>query len=608
MELAEALKLFLSLVLLLQWLFSSSSATFALSQEEEQNIEGVLGDQSHEYKYPFIKRASTFKSPSSSSTSSNGGKHTEYDYIVIGGGTAGCPLAATLSDKFSVLVLERGGVPFDNYNVSYMQNFHLSLADTSPSSASQCFISTDGVFNSRARVLGGGTCINAGFYTRASSSYVKRVGWDPKLVNESYPWIEDRIVHRPKLAPWQRAVRDSLLEVGISPFNGFTYDHKYGTKVGGTIFDDQGRRNTAAELLSSGNPENLTVLIYATVQKIVFDTSGIKPKATGVVFRDENGEYHEALLSTKPGSEVILSSGAIGSPQLLLLSGIGPKADLEKLNIPVVLDNKNVGKNMQDNPLNTVYIPSNKPVQQSLIQTVGVTNMGVYIEASSGFGQSSDSIQRDHGIVSAEIGQLSTIPPKQRTKAAIQAFKDNKQDLPYEAFMGGFILEKLASPKSKGELSLINTSTDDNPSVTFNYFSHPLDLKRCVEGIRVVEKIVKSKPFINYTRLDKASLDRLLNMSVQANVNLIPRHTNDTSSLEQFCKDTVITIWHYHGGCNVGKVVAPDYRVLGVEGLRVVDGSTFSDSPGTNPQATVMMMGRYMGVQILRERLGEAAG
>lgn len=92
-----------------------------------------------------------------------------YDYIIVGGGTAGCPLAATLSQNFSVLVLERGGAPYGNVNVSYMQNFHISLADTSPYSASQAFVSTDGVINARARVLGGGTCINAGFYTRASA-------------------------------------------------------------------------------------------------------------------------------------------------------------------------------------------------------------------------------------------------------------------------------------------------------------------------------------------------------------------------------------------------------------------------------------------------------
>lgn len=89
----------------------------------------------------------------------------------MGGGTAGCPLAATLSQKFNVLLLERGGVPFANANVSLMQNFHISLADTSPHSASQIFASTDGVFNARARVLGGGTCINAGFYSRASQRF-----------------------------------------------------------------------------------------------------------------------------------------------------------------------------------------------------------------------------------------------------------------------------------------------------------------------------------------------------------------------------------------------------------------------------------------------------
>ncbi|XP_051135158.1 protein HOTHEAD [Andrographis paniculata] len=571
--------------------------------------QGTPYEHPAQYRYPFIGPASSFSSGGQSSASGSGGEAAmSYDYIIVGGGTAGCPLAATLSRNFSVLLLERGGTPFANSNVSFMQNFHITLADISPTSASQMFISTDGVFNSRARVLGGGTCINAGFYTRAGTSYIRSVGWDEKLVNESFPWVEKQIVHRPDFPPWQQAVKDSLVEVGVSPFNGFTYDHIYGTKVGGTIFDRFGRRHTAAELLASANPENLQVLVHATVQKIDFDTSGKRPRAVGVTFKDENGKLHKAVVSKRAGSEVILSSGAIGSPHMLLLSGIGPKNDLEKFDIPIVLDNEFVGKGMADNPLNTIFVPSKNPVKMSLIQTVGITKLGVYIEASCGFGQSTDSIHRDHGIASAEIGQLSTIPPKQRTHAAIHEFRSRKRDLPYEAFQGGFILEKIALPKSRGQISLNNTNVDDNPLITFNYFEHPDDLARCVDGIRIIEKMVKSKHFLNYTQYDEDVVDKLLNMSVQANVNLIPRHTNDTESLEQFCKDTVITIWHYHGGCHVGQVVNRDYKVLGVDRLRVIDGSTFKESPGTNPQATVMMMGRYMGVKILRGRLGEAAG
>ncbi|XP_021666560.1 protein HOTHEAD [Hevea brasiliensis] len=587
---AGAVKLFLLCLVL--WVYTLSSC------QGKQNF--------YPFGYPFIKKASTF-STKSSSFSSIGGENA-YDYIVVGGGTAGCPLAATLSQNFSVLLLERGGVPFANPNISYLSNFHMTLADTSPTSASQYFISTDGVLNSRGRVLGGGTSINAGFYTRASTRFIKKVGWDEKLVNESYPWVEKQIVHSPKVAPWQVALRDSLLDIGVSPFNGFTYDHVYGTKIGGTIFDQFGRRHTAAELLLSGNPQMLTVLVHATVQKVLFDTSGKSPKAMGVIFKDENGNQHQAFLVNNPRSEVILSCGAIGTPQMLLLSGIGPRAELKRMRIPLVLDNEFVGKGMADNPLNTIFVPSKRPVQQSLIRTVGITKFGVYIEASSGFGQSNDSIHFHHGMMSAEIGQVSTIPPKQRTPEAIQAYIKRKKDLPHEAFKGGFILEKLARPISTGHLSLINTNVDDNPSVTFNYFKHPKDLHRCVHGIRMATKVVQSEYFTNFTQCDNQTVEKILNMSVAANVNLVPKHPNDTNSLKQFCKDTVITIWHYHGGCHVGKVVTPGYRVIGIQRLRIVDGSTFDESPGTNPQGTVLMMGRYMGLKILRKRLGKAAG
>ncbi|XP_031381973.1 protein HOTHEAD-like [Punica granatum] len=579
-----ALRLFCSL---LPWLFILLS-----SPSPSQGKPGY----GSEYRYPFIKRASTFSSSSSSFSTSRADR--AFDYIIIGGGTAGCPLAATLSQKFSVLLLERGGVPFSNANVSFLQNFHLTLADISETSASQFFSSTDGVLNSRARVLGGGTSINAGFYTRASRRFIRKVGWDEKLVNESYPWIEKQIVHWPDFGPWQRAFRDSLLDVDISPFNGFTYDHMYGTKVGGTIFDRFGRRHTAAELLASANPQKLSVLIYATVQKIVFDTSGKRPKAVGVIFKDEDRNQHQAFLANSPKSEVILSSGAIGSPQMLLLSGIGPKAELEKLNISVVLDNKYVGRGMSDNPMNTIFVPTKKHVKQSLIQTVGITKRGVYIESSCGFGQSKDSIHCHHGIMSAEMGQLSTIPPKQRSREVIANYVRNKHNLPKEVFRGGFILEKLANPFSMGDLKLVNTNPDDNPSVTFNYFSHPEDLKRCMDGVRMATRIAQSKYFTDFTGFSRQTTEKLLNITVKANVNLIPKNPNDTKSLEQFCRDTVVTIWHYHGGCHVGKVVNSSNKVIGVDRLRVVDGSTFRESPGTNPQATVMMMGRYMGSKL----------
>lgn len=134
--------------------------------------------------------------------------------------------------------------------------------------------------------------------------------------------------------------------------------------------------------------------------------TGKQPKAVGVIFADEKGNKHQALLVNKPSSEVILSSGAIGTPQMLLLSGIGPKAELEKFKIPVVVDNKYVGKGMADNPMNTIFVPTNRPVTQSLIQTVGITKKGVYIEASSGFGQSKDSIHCHHGIMSAEVSNM----------------------------------------------------------------------------------------------------------------------------------------------------------------------------------------------------------
>ena len=197
-----------------------------------------------------------------------------YDYIIVGGGTAGCPLAATLSERFRVLLLERGGSPYGDERVEDMTRFTDTLADTSPGSPVQRFVSEDGVINSRPRVLGGGSCINAGFFTRAGAGYVRAAGWDPREVLAAYRWVEDVVAFQPALGPWQAAVRRGLLETGVLPDNGVTYDHIPGTKVGGSIFDADGRRHTAADLLRYSNPDGIDLFLRARVARILFGYKG----------------------------------------------------------------------------------------------------------------------------------------------------------------------------------------------------------------------------------------------------------------------------------------------------------------------------------------------
>ncbi|KAF2302915.1 hypothetical protein GH714_010985 [Hevea brasiliensis] len=169
----------------------------------------------------------------------------------------------------------------------------------------------------------GSSAINAGFYSRADPDFFRKSGldWDLRLVNQSYDWVEKAIVFRPDLRNWQSAVRDGFLEAGS------------------------------------------------------------KITAIGVVFRDQRGQYHHAMLHEK--GEVILSAGAIGSPQLLLLSGIGPRPYLSSWGIPVAYHLPHVGLYLYDNPRNGVSFVPSIPLEHSLIQVVGITELGAYLEAAS---------------------------------------------------------------------------------------------------------------------------------------------------------------------------------------------------------------------------------
>jgi len=499
---------------------------------------------------------------------------SRYDYIVVGGGTAGCPLAATLSTDYSVLVVERGGSPYGNPDIEKADRYGKVLLEADKyTSPAQTFISEDKKISgenvplARARVLGGGTAINAGFYSRASSDYVSNMGWDKRLVEESHKWVENQIVHEPgQLSPWSDDIQKGLVEAEVVPDSGYTLDHLEGTKTSASIFDSNGKRHTAADLLKSANATNIVVLLYATVTKVLFnetqDGSNRPPRARGVEFRDGLGQLHKVFLNELSCSseskntleekgkfpEVILTAGALGSPQLLLLSGIGPSEHLSNFNIPLVLDLPWVGKRIQDNPIASVTCKSHNFYAQ---QVVGITPQN-YFEAPSIFVKSSPDGRNEYNIS---------------------------------------IFEKLASPLSRGELLLVGTDPRDNPSVRYNYYKDDdnLDFERGKQGMRVIAQLLNTPSLQN----SNASCFHGLQLD-----------GSDDAAMAQICRDTLSTVWHFHGGCEVGYVVNSRYQVNGVDNLRIVDESTYRDSPGSNPQATTMMLGRYVGVKILQERAG----
>ncbi|KAH9289887.1 hypothetical protein KI387_034004, partial [Taxus chinensis] len=486
-----------------------------------------------------------------------------YDYIIVGGGTAGCPLAATLSQHYSVLVLERGDSPYGNPDVEDSSGFFkILLEDKNYPHVAERFVTEEGVQLIRAKVLGGGTAINGGFYSRASQEYIRKMGWDEKLVNESYEWVEKLNVFKPdKISRWSSAVKDGLLEAGVLPYHGYTLDHVEGTKISASIFDNNGKRHTAADLLQYGNPDNLVVLLKATVSRILFNLESGKLKASGVEFMSDIDGLSYQVLTTQMSheSEIILSAGSIGSPQLLLLSGIGPSQQLKELNITILSDLPLVGKGIKDPPRTNMFIESPKPLEFSGIQIVGILNNSQLNIFSTSF-----------------------------------VLQNNSTDALYFGLIGS----KLAFPFSSGELRIRNTNPQDNPLVRYNYFSHPFDLQECMLSVKVLANISMTSSIqeFAFASSGNSTLLRFFGPTLPKNL------TND-ESLAKFCIDTLTSMWHFHGGCQIDSVIDKRNRVKGVDSLRVVDNSNFKDTPGTNPQATTMMFGRYVGLHILQERV-----
>ncbi|KAI3793056.1 hypothetical protein L1987_35668 [Smallanthus sonchifolius] len=248
-----------------------------------------------------------------------------------------------------------------------------------------------------------------------------------------------------------------------------------------------------------------------------------------------------------------------------MLSGIGPSEHLMDHGIKVLLDQPMVGQGLSDNPMNLVLIPSRKRVEISLIEVVGITRFGSFIESASTHINLSllQKVGSKFGLFANQTTSVDTI----------KSIIGHRFNLDLSGLNAGLILEKAMGPLSSGSLELVTENPDDNPKVTFNYFNDPRDLQTCVAGLETIIKVLESKPLSEF-RDPLLSVQDLFALVVALPLNLRPRHPNAPFDLEQYCKDTVLTIWHYHGGCQVDRVVDHNYKVIGVDALRVIDNSS----------------------------------
>eukprot|EP01018_Ginkgo_biloba_P033128 Gb_37784 [translate_table: standard] len=400
-----------------------------------------------------------------------------YDYIVVGGGTAGCPIAATLSQHFSVLVVERGGSPYGVPNIEDKSALVVAMKEIDE-------------------------------YTRASLDYIRDMGWDENLVNESYEWIEKELVFRRDLGPWQSAFKEALLDVGVTLYNGYTMDHVEGTKITASIFDNNRKRHTAADLLKHANADNIVVLLHATTSRILFyppdNHSGVELK-----FVAADGASHQVFLKESSKCCEIIVSGerwvAWGEAWQTVLLPQPPCC------LPYHSNNIDLGLWV----LLTILRSSSNP------------------SASS-----------------------------RRT------------------------------PRKQGEHHRARRNMLQPFSKRFNYYSHPQDLEKGVQGARILAKLYESKPLLEFG--DKNSSNGIPELQFIGHAP--PKSKSVDATVVQFCRNALTTFYHNHGGCHIGSVINDKYEVVGIDGLRVVDAaSTFNHSPGTNPQATIMMLGSYCG-------------
>jgi choline dehydrogenase len=529
------------------------------------------------------------------------------DFVVVGAGSAGRALAARLSEDpaTKVVLLEAGGEDRNRW-IHIPLGFGKTFADAS---VNWCYETEPDpgaagrrVYWPRGKVLGGSSSINGMVYIRGQAEdfdhwrQLGNTGWS---FDDVLPYFR-RSEHQARGAdafhgtggplcvsdvehhPICEAFIESAVALGFPRNDDFNGAVQEGVGWHQTTTRNGRRCSTAVGYLRPAmSRANLRVVTDALAEKILFGGS----RATGVAFRQDG-----ALRTARARREVVLCGGAINSPQLLLLSGVGPAAHLDEFGIPVVRDMPGVGQSLQDHYSAPIKLKCRLPVTVNDVMLSNVRKLKVGLQYYMFHNGPLAMISSPAALFARTRPELASPD----IKCSVSPFSADRPQDGLHRWSGFTTIVYQLRPESRGEIKLKSPHAGDPPAVHPNYLASETDQRTIVDGLKLLRRLLASPRLQRFVESEM-----LPGPEVQTDAQLL-----------DFARRRGGTVYHPTSTCKMGvdalAVVDPQLRVSGLEGLRVADASVMPTVVSGNTNAATIMIGEKLA-DMLRQELRLAA-
>ena len=541
---------------------------------------------------------------------------SKYDYIIVGAGSAGCVIANRLSANpyCSVLLVEAGGHdrnPLFRLPILMGKLFQSGIYNWRYYTDPVPTLNNRSLYWPRGKVLGGSSTINGMLYVRGNQHDYDRwaqnglPGWSYDDVLPAFRRSESHLQRDDEYhstdgeltvcrARGSNILNDTFIKAGGEAGHPITDDFNGKNQEGFGRYDfniKKGKRWSASSafLHPVSDRPNLTITTDATTLKVNLERN----RATGVDLAI--GRNKQTVWAAR---EVIISAGTVNSPQILMLSGIGPVDELSKHGIAVACDLPGVGKNLQDHVDSVLSWECSKPV--TLYKDMRADKLAWSIIQGTLFGEGiattfpyeSGAFLKSHADLMAPDIQYHFMPALEKT--ANLYFPNPFKREAVEANHGFTVRVGPVNPTSRGFITLRSSNPGDAPVIQPNYLSSDFDKKIMISAIRMLRNVVKQPAFDAYRGPELAP----------------GKDIDSDNDLLTWLRETAMTTFHPVGTCKMGigpdAVVDARLKVHGIEGLRVADASIMPIISSGNTHAPAVMIGEKL-VEFINAESGEPA-